>query len=328
MSENVFKILSIDGGGIKGLYASTILERFEERFNCQISDYVDMICGTSTGGLIALGLSLKIPAKTISELYVKQGQKIFPKKLKCREVFNQVFNTKYKTEPLKQALEKTFKKKKIKDCNNLLCIPSYDITDGRNWVFKYDHGNLTRDNEALCVDVALATTAAPSFFPMMEILFYNRKQFIDGGIWANNPVLVGLIEAIKFFVGKDKQFDSIKILSISSLTRTGGKKVGIKRARGLIDWRNDLFETILSSQSNFTNYFMETFSNVGNIPIEYIRIPSESIASEQEDLVKLDNACADSISLIKGKGEDASNIWAKRQEILDFFSSKKNLSIK
>lgn len=282
-----------------------------------------MICGTSTGGLIALGLALKIPAKTISDLYVKQGQNIFPKKLKCREVFNQVFNTKYETEPLKKALEKTFKKKKIKDCNNLLCIPSYDITDGRNWVFKYDHGDLDRDNEALCVDVALATTAAPSFFPVMEIPFYNRKQFIDGGIWANNPVLVGLIEAVKFFVGKDKQFDSIKILSISSLTRTGGKKVGMKRKRGLIDWRNDLFETILSSQSNFTNYFLETFSNVGHIPIEYIRIPSESIASEQEDLVKLDNACADSISLITGKGEDAANIWEKRSEISNFFSSKK-----
>jgi patatin-like phospholipase/acyl hydrolase len=76
----VFKILSIDGGGIKGLYSASILSKFEKTFNCQTSDHFDMICGTSTGGLIALALSLKIPAKDICEFYENKGELIFKNK--------------------------------------------------------------------------------------------------------------------------------------------------------------------------------------------------------------------------------------------------------
>jgi len=74
-----FKILAIDGGGIKGLYSSTILEHFEEKFNCLLSDYFDLLCGTSTGGLIALAASLKIPMINVSKFYQEEGPKIFPK---------------------------------------------------------------------------------------------------------------------------------------------------------------------------------------------------------------------------------------------------------
>ena len=73
-----FKVLSIDGGGIKGLYSARILEHFEKQFNCHIADYFDLICGTSTGGLIALSLSLKISVKEISKLYKERGKEIFP----------------------------------------------------------------------------------------------------------------------------------------------------------------------------------------------------------------------------------------------------------
>ena len=79
-SSDTFKVLSIDGGGIKGLYSSRILEHFENRFNCHIADYFDLICGTSTGGLIALGLSLDIPVGQISNLYSMRGKQIFPQK--------------------------------------------------------------------------------------------------------------------------------------------------------------------------------------------------------------------------------------------------------
>src|SRR5690606_14430137 len=75
--EKVFKILTIDGGGIKGLYSAQILRHFEEKFECRISDYFDMLCGTSTGGLIALALSLKIPAAEICNFYDNEGPKIF-----------------------------------------------------------------------------------------------------------------------------------------------------------------------------------------------------------------------------------------------------------
>ena len=332
--EKEFKILSIDGGGIKGLYSAKILEQFEEKFNCSISDYFDMICGTSTGGLIALALSLKIPASEICKFYEEEGPKIFPNfnKVKfgkakiSRGTLKQVlYGGKFSDKPLKIALENIFKDSKIGDSNNLLCIPSYTITEARPFVFKFDHkeGNLDRDNGASMVDVALATSAAPTYFPMAEIKYYDNKQFIDGGVWGNNPTLVGLLEALDYFVGKDKEFDKLKILSVSSLSLTGGKKTGLKRNRSFLDWRDELFETSLTGQSYFSHYFMEKIQNLSDISIDYVRIPTSEISSDQESLIQLDVATKKALDLIKGKGKDMADVFKKKPEVIDFFKNKK-----
>lgn len=336
--SKTFKILSIDGGGIKGLYSSTILAEFEEKYNCQISDYFDMICGTSTGGLIALALALKIPASAISSFYETEGSKIFPtfRKVKLgkykvsRGELKQIMSGgKFSDVELKKALEKIFGEAKIGDSNNLLCIPSYTVTEARPFVFKFDHkeGNLDRDNGARMVDVALATSAAPTYFPMAEIPYYNNKQFIDGGVWGNNPTLVGLLEALDYFVGKGKEFDKLKILSVSSLSLTGGKPTGLKRNRSFIDWKSDLFETSLTGQSLFTNFFMEKIKLISDIDIEYIRIPTSEVSSQQEDLVQLDVATKPALDLIKGKGKDMADIYKKKNQIASFFENKKEYII-
>lgn len=325
--DTPFKILSIDGGGIKGLYSATVLRHLEEKYGV-ISDYFDMICGTSTGGLIALALSLKIPASEICNLYETKGQKIFPKQGKWSGILRQVmWKGKYSDLPLRQVLTELFGEKKIADVNNLLCIPSYSITDGRPWVFKYDEGELERDNNSYCVDVALATSAAPTYFPICEIKHYDSKQFIDGGVWANNPALVGVIEAIKRYVGTNKRFKSIEILSISSLNYSGGKPIGLNRRRSFFDWRNDLFETSLIGQSHFTDYIMQTLSELNNIDIVYQRIPSEDVSAEQRHLVQLDCADIKSIRFIKGKGNDRGLIAKKDYKIAQFFKEHKKFSI-
>jgi uncharacterized protein len=346
MNNNVFKILSIDGGGIKGLYSATILKEFEEKFNCHISDYFDMICGTSTGGIIALALSLKIPAKEICDFYESKGPKILPsshkinffgKKISRRFLKQLVFNGKYSDKPLKHALEEVFKEKIVGDSNNLLCIPSYTITEARPFVFKYDHpeGTLDRDNKAKMVDVALATSAAPTFFPLAEIPYYNNKQFCDGGVWANNPTLVGLLEALDIFVGEgenkrgeDKKYKSIKILSLSSLSITGGKPTGLKRHRSFLNWGNDLFETSMTGQSFFTDFFLKRIKSISNSSIDYVRIPSVIIASEQESLVQLDVASRKALDLMIGKGKDQADIYKKLPEIADFFKEIKTYKTK
>lgn len=339
MNEKPFKILSIDGGGIKGLYSATILKEFEEKFECSISDYFDMICGTSTGGLIALALSLKISAKEICDFYEFEGPKIFPESPSIKFVgkkiskgfYNQLANGgKYSDKPLKVALEKIFKESRIGDSNNLLCIPSYTITEARPFIFKYDHkeGNLDRDNGAKMVNVALATSAAPTYFPMSEDPYYNNKQFIDGGVWANNPTLVGLLEALDYFVGKDKDYDKLNILSISSLSLTGGKPTGLKRERSFLNWGNDLIETSFTGQSFFTHFFMEKIKTISSIDIKYERIPSVDISSDQESLIQLDVATPQALDLIKGKGKDQADIFKKRPEIIAFFKDKKTYKTK
>jgi len=330
VEDKTFKILAIDGGGIKGLYSSTILEHLEKKYKGNISDYFDMLCGTSTGGLIALALSLKIPTKEISDIYLKNGNKIFPKKSKISNKYNQILGKgKFSDEPLKKVLNEMFKEKTLSDSNNLLCIPSYSITDAKPWVFKFDHieGDLSRDNKARYVDVALATSAAPTYFPMAEIEYYDYKQFVDGGVWANNPTLVGLIEALTYYVGKDKKFKKLKILSISSLNSTGGKPTGLKRARGFVDWRDDLFETSLIGQSFFTDYFMSKIKEIEDVSVEYIRIPSAKISPQQASLVQLDVATTDALNLIRGMGNDMGEIYKKKNEISDFFKMQKQYKI-
>jgi len=340
MGKGDFKILSIDGGGIKGLYSASILKKFEEKFNCITSDHFDMICGTSTGGLIALALSLKIPASEICNFYETQGFKIFPKQKKVKVPFFKTIDLgflkqiaiggKYSDKGIKEALKGIFKETKIKDCHNLLCIPSYSVTEARPKVFKYDHekGDLSRDNEAPVIDIALATSAAPTYFPLAESKFYNNEQFIDGGVWANNPTLVGLLEALNYFVGKGKDYDSIEILSLSSLTITGGKKSGLKRKRSFRDWGSDLFETAMNGQGFFTDFFLSKITNMYGVKINYLRIPSITVAKEQESLIQLDVANAKAFNLMKIKATDQALIFEKKPEIRNLFTTKKTFKIK
>ncbi|MBL7767501.1 MAG: patatin-like phospholipase family protein [Flavipsychrobacter sp.] len=323
MSETAFKILSIDGGGIKGLYSSTILEHLEKRFG-PVSDYFDMICGTSTGGLIALALGLKIPTPEISKIYIDQGGTIFPRRTKIGGIIRQTFwRGKYSDAPLREVLQNVFKEARVKDLKNLVCIPSYSLTDARPWIFKRDHGELNRDNETLLVDVALATSAAPTYFPLCEIERYDQKQFIDGGVWANNPTLVGVIEALTYFVGQGLDYQNIEVLSVSSLNNTAGKPVGLERQRSFVNWRNDLFETSLIGQSAFTDYTMKRLSELNHIHINYVRIPSEQISAEQQHLVQLDCARPKAVNFIRGKGNDRGYLVGKDPEIAQFFKTRK-----
>lgn len=335
-----FKILSIDGGGIKGLYSASILKKFEEKFSTLTSDHFDMICGTSTGGLIALAVALKIPAASICDFYVNEGPIIFPKQKKVNVPFFHTIDFgflkqiamggKYSDKGLKKSLEKIFEDKLIEDCNNLLCIPSYSVTEAKPKVFKYDHreGDLSRDNKAPVVDIALATSAAPTYFPLAESKYYNQAQFIDGGVWANNPTLVGLLEALNKFVGNGKDYDTIEILSLSSLTLTGGKKTGLKRQRSFKDWGAELFETSMNGQSFFTHFFMSKISEISNVNIKYVRIPSFTVAREQESLIQLDVANEGAFNLMRIMANEQALIFEKTDDIKRFYTTSKTYPLK
>ena len=328
--SKAFKILAIDGGGIKGLYSSTILEHLEKEFNIQMTDYFDMICGTSTGGLISLALSLGISANEISKLYSQKGEKIFPQKSKLTQRFRQfLYKGKYSDKQLEETLRDLFGNRTIGESKNLLCIPSYSITDGRNFIIKYDHrdGNLGRDNSMSYVDAALATSAAPTYFPVCQLSYYNDKQLIDGGVWANNPSLVGFIEAIRFFVGKNRKYDSIEILSISSLKKNKTVKPFSKRYKSFLDWNSQLFDVFSNSQEQFVHYFLSELHNHGDIKVKYVRIDSEPVFTNEEDLVEMDLVSEKSIKLLMQKGNDAGYKARRNPSVITFFNNKKTYII-
>ena len=332
-----FKVLSIDGGGIKGLYSAKILSLLEADLRrvhgdaTRIVDYADLICGTSTGGLIALGLALRIPAETICHFYEAHGPKIFRGSQGWLALLRQtLFGGKFSDEDLRLALEELLQKSIIGDSHCLLCIPTYDFTHGTYGIFKFDHkeGNLSRHNFLPMVDVALATSAAPTFFPLAQIAKENNTQYVDGGVWANNPSLVGLTVALSYFVGPGKSFDHLALLAIASMNFSSGRPPMLKRRRSFLRWAPDLFDLSLIAQSEFADIFLNAMQRLQTIPMTYTRIPSPEISSEQQKYIKLDLAVPQSLALMNQFATDMYHKSRKMPAIEGFFAEQKSYRVK
>jgi len=236
----VFKILSLDGGGIRGAFIAAFLAKVQENVDEPLVRYFDLIAGTSTGGLIAVALGMGITPQEIKDLYELEGPSIFTRpppqlpNIKRRFIdailrrgapsldAEWLFRSKYSSEPLKTALLKRLDDRPLGEAQCRLVIPSVDLTAGKVVVFKTPHRpNFVRDRHFRAVDIILATTAAPSYFPSASI--ESGSSYCDGGIWANNPALVGYVEAVKISKectrpGIDPQFthETIHLLSIGT----------------------------------------------------------------------------------------------------------------
>ncbi len=188
------KILCIDGGGIKGVFPAAFLADIEEQIDGDIVDYFDLIVGTSTGGIIALGLGLGLSAKEILSIYANLGQKVFSETWWGKAANFLRFRARYSNVALKQALSDEFGERKIGESKTRLVIPSASTTTGAVYIYKTAHHERFRqDYKKSAIEAALATSAAPTYFPthFSEV----GIPLIDGGIWANNPCGVAAVEA-------------------------------------------------------------------------------------------------------------------------------------
>lgn len=185
------RLLAIDGGGIRGIYAAHVLERIEAEFGVVFYRDFDLIAGTSTGSIIAAALALGIPLSEVSKLYRERGPEIF-----CARTWSLggMLTPKYSTEPLRKALSVVFKDARLKDAKTRLVIPATDIGNGAVHVFKsfYDP-DFVRDPNVIVVDAIVASCGAPLFFAPAKVEHY---LLCDGGLWANNPALVAVTEAL------------------------------------------------------------------------------------------------------------------------------------
>ena len=332
MERKTFKILSIDGGGIKGLYSASILASFELKTSKSITDHFDMICGTSTGGLIAIGLANGMSAQSLVDLYMTKGSKIFPTSNSyfirgfqnsfktIKQIF---FSNKHSVKPLRKILDDLFEDKTMNDANNLLCIPSFNLTNGQPKVFKKS-GYQTEhfvDSTIKLVDIALATSAAPSYYPIHE---HNNFLYTDGGVWANNPSLCGLLEAIDYYVGEGKEFDDFSILSISSITSSNGWVHTLNKSKSVIGWNKKLLQTAMDGQSYFADYFAEKIIPKINPKSKYIRIKSPELSKAQMNIITMDRADKKTLLTIQSLGNQVGNTFATKPEILEFFKTIKN----
>lgn len=235
-----FKILAIDGGGIKGIFPAAILTYLEE--HCldgqPIGDYFDLIAGTSTGGIIALGLAAGLPAKSLLELYLEQGWQVFPpNRYKWFTRFRvHLFRNRYNRDNLDQLLRETLGDITLRESKYRLLIPSTEARYGDPSVFKTPHHpDYYLDGDKQMAEVAAATSAAPTY---LKPVIQDGYTLLDGGVWANNPTLMGLIEALTCFNIKR---ENINVLSIGcgessfqiSKVQTSG--AGQWRWRGIIE---------------------------------------------------------------------------------------------
>lgn len=217
--DREFRILAIDGGGIKGIFPASFLAEIEERFlgGESIAKHFDLITGTSTGGIIALGLSIGLPARDMANLYIERGKDIFPPagaswwgRAKQRWLDARSFlHYRYDRAALSSLLATTFGEKRFGEAQTRLCIPSCDGRFGDVYIFKTPHHpDFKKDQHELMTTVACATAAAPTFFQPLDS---GDFRFVDGGLWANNPIMVGLVDALSCFAIDPHQ---VKILSL------------------------------------------------------------------------------------------------------------------
>ena len=271
-----FRLLSLDGGGIRGAFIAACLAEFERQLQRPITDYFDLIAGTSTGGIIALALALGEPAIKIKQFYESYGPQIFTRKKPLpmpiwvrtalgtiKRVFpaidsDALFQSKYDTGLLKQALVDMYGEKTLEDAKHCrLVIPAIDLINGQTITFKTPHQpGFIRDRHFKAVDVALATGAAPTFFP--HAVIQPGSAYCDGGLWANNPSVVAIAEAIKIqqvcqrpMIDPIFEMKDIFLLSIG----TGKPRYFANpdpKSNGLLWWGPKLIDVMFGSQSQGT----------------------------------------------------------------------------
>ena len=252
-ADQEFRILSIDGGGIRGVLPAVVLAGLEERYldGQPLARYFDLIAGTSTGGIIALGLGAGLRAADISRMYVERGGEIFPPGRdgairfvhRAGKWVTSLVRYRYNRAALDALLLEALGKRKFGESLTRLCIPSFDGHHGEVYVFKTPHHpDFKLDGVENMTKVAAATAAAPTFFRPLEDGGY---AFVDGGVWANNPVMIGLVDALSCF---DVTQHRVSVLSLGC----GTKSCSLNRAQmiggGLLAWRR-IIETAMSLQS-------------------------------------------------------------------------------
>lgn len=281
------RVLSIDGGGIRGIFAARYLSKIEADIKKPIHEYFDLITGTSTGGIIALALAQGIPACEIETLYTENADKIFkPKNLLLSKLgpLNKLFSCSYDNTELKILLSKILGDAKIKDAYTFLCIPAVEHSKAKPKVFKTPHNkNLHVDANKRMVDIALSTAAAPTYFKAHSIEGHDCN--LDGGLWANNPVLVGIAEAVHNGIA----LNNIKVLSIGTGANIYNANNRSAVNGGLLSWNKKLIDVILNVQAEgalFTAKHLigENLRRIDFVPSRELSL--DSISKEDLDYMK------------------------------------------
>lgn len=249
-----YRILALDGGGIRGLVTTILLERLTAEPGLEdLLDRADLLAGTSTGGLLALAIARGIPLARIRELYVEKGPRIFDDSwLDDLLDLGKISGADYDNRVLRRELGKLFGAGTLGDLPRLVLVPTFDLDSEdparRTWKPKLFHNFPGEDSDGgrRIVDVALYTTAAPTYFPSVD-------GYIDGGVYANNPSMCALAQCLDARHAGAPSLGDVRLFSLGtgqSLEHIPGRT----HDWGYAQWVKPLIRLMLDGVAGIADY--------------------------------------------------------------------------
>ena len=329
MAERCYRVLALDGGGIRGLIPAEVLREIETSMRRPISGMFDLIAGTSTGGILALGLTKpgepgkpQFTAGDMCDLYLNEGTTIFP-----HSIFHDVrtlhglADARYPAGPIERVLAQRFGETMLSQALCEVVIPSYDLSAPAPFFFKREYAkNETEDWDMRMAFVARATSAAPTYFDPAILPSASGRgdhALVDGGTFANNPTLAGYVDALRL------KGDLPRVLVVSIGTglppqTPGSGPIPIEASQvadfGLVKWARPLLEVVLDGVPKAVEYQMGVI-HAASPALSYYRLQSDlPTASHALDDASPENCAkliADAKSLIAANTATLEKIYAE-----------------
>ena len=286
------RILAIDGGGIRGLIPALVLTELERRAGRRVFELFDLIAGTSTGGILACALCAPdaLPASELVKLYEEEGPEIFDRSLFQRiRSAEGLLDEKYDDAALDRALERFLQHKLLSETRPELLVPTYDTALPGPYFFKTTKARETpADDDFPLSLVARATSAAPTYFEPVEA---GARSLVDGGVFAANPAMCGLAEALNTVAPRD-----VVLLSLGTGERTHRRSFGEIKDWGLARWARPILDVVFDGASDTVDYQLDRVLG----PERYWRLQVELTMASGD----LDDASEGNLTKLRAHAEE------------------------
>ena len=293
------RVLSIDGGGIRGLIPALVLAEIERRSGRRVFELFDLIAGTSTGGILACALCAPdpLPAAELVSLYEDEGPEIFDRTIFQRlRSAEGLLDEKYDGAALERALDRFLAAKRLKDARPDLIVPAYDTAAPAPYFFKSRKARESRAEDFALSTVARATSAAPTYF---EALPVAGKALLDGGVFAVNPAMCALAEVLRHTPGAE-----VTVISLGTGERTRRREFDEIEDWGLAEWARPILDVVFDGVSDAVDYQLTHALPEGR----YWRFQVELTRASPD----LDDASADNLAALREHAEDLIDTGSER----------------
>lgn len=262
-SGKPIRVLSVDGGGMRGIVPATFLETMENISGLGIAELFDVVVGTSTGAILTAGLTVanknnkpKYKASDFVKLYQDMGSTIFHKDRSLLEVLDGITRPSYDPSGYEKLLKEYFGDSTLAEAITELAIPSIELEDMNMHVFTRNNAKTDTKHDFKIRDLIRAATAAPTYFPAAKVDSVDGKTkgtFVDAGLSTNNPGVIALAEAKTLAPDADYLFVSLGTGAIT-------KPIDAMKAKnwGEVEWIKSIFDLQGDAQSSYTETVIST----------------------------------------------------------------------